>query len=59
MKKSREVLSCPVVRKYAEVSHGEEPGAVIPHAGICEGAVRVTGRPTSTRASISYIRLVG
>lgn len=26
----------------------EEPGAVIPHAGICLGAVRATGRPTKT-----------
>ena len=35
-------------RKYVDVRHHEEPGAVIPHAGICEGAVQVTGRPTST-----------
>ena len=37
-------------RQYAEASHCEEPGARIPHAGICEGAVQVTGRPTSTQA---------
>src|SRR5690554_309444 len=26
----------------------EEPGAVIPQAGICLGAARATGRPTKT-----------
>ncbi len=34
---------CPV----AEVSIIEEPGAVVPHAGICEGDVWATGVPTS------------
>jgi len=27
----------------------EEPGAVVPHAGICAGGVRVTGVPTATK----------
>lgn len=27
-------------RAECEASNFEEPGAVIPHAGICEGAVR-------------------
>ena len=30
-----------------EASMSEEPGAVVPHAGICEGTVRVTGGSTS------------
>ena len=30
----------------------EEPGAVVPHAGICMGAVRVTGRPIMTELSM-------
>jgi hypothetical protein len=30
------------------VSITEEPGAVIPHAGICEGDVWATGVSTST-----------
>jgi len=31
----------------AKVNNFEKPDAVIPHVGICEGAVRVTGCPTS------------
>jgi len=31
-----------------EASIPEEPGAGNPHAGICAGAPRVTGRPTAT-----------
>jgi hypothetical protein len=30
-----------------KASIAEEPGAGKPHAGICEGALRATGRPTS------------
>jgi hypothetical protein len=32
-------------RTRCNASLSEEPGAGIPHAGICEGGVRATGRP--------------
>ena len=32
----------------AEVSVSEEPGAIIPHAGICAGGGRATALPTAT-----------
>lgn len=36
-----------VQKVKCEVNHFEEPGAVIPHAKICEGGSRVTGCPTA------------
>src|SRR5437867_3458348 len=37
----------------AETSTSEEPGARKGHAGICAGAVWVTGRPTAMAQSIT------
>jgi len=34
----------------AEASISEEPGAVVPHAGICAGGGRVTALSTATAA---------
>jgi len=36
--------------KIAEARLSEEPGAVVPHAGICAGVGRVTALPTATVA---------
>ena len=33
---------------HTEASIFEEPGAIIPHAGICAGGGRVTALPTAT-----------
>ena len=33
---------------HTEASISEEPGAVVPHAGICAGVGRVTALPTAT-----------
>ena len=33
---------------HAEASISEEPGAVVPHAGICAGGGRVTALSTAT-----------
>ena len=33
---------------HTEASISEEPGAVVPHAGICAGGGRVTALPTAT-----------
>ena len=38
----------PRVGGRAEASISEEPGAVVPHAGICAGGGRVTALSTAT-----------
>ncbi len=47
------------VREAACVSASDprqEPGAVIPHAGICVGGCRATGIPTATKVPDSSCR---
>ena len=48
-KKTSETETAFIFLLNAEASVSEEPGAVVPHAGICAGGVRVTGVPTATK----------
>ena len=44
----------------AEARLSEEPGAVVPHAGICAGGGRVTALPTATAVYIfKFIQTMG